>query len=423
MKIKVIDTQQELTELKEISKNNRFLLLPIFDDVSHPILQSPILVLAKPLTIDELYVIGIDHHECLKTSFDFSIFNKPFVYNKKYFNLEGSLDIDSCYYINKDEYTINLFKSQENWKIYPIYKLVDKIKDDIKSLSEYCLNFKDEDRKDYRFLNEITIPSLVNIEKNGMKVDEELFKNNFNSAEVNIKDGFIYTQYNYLTTTGRPSNRYGGVNYSALNKTDESRKCFISRFEGGNLIMMDYDSYHMRLIANLLKYELPDESIHTHFAKQYFNTDDITEELYNESKKISFRLLYGGIIDEYKDVEFFKGVQSLTNSLWDIQQREGCIRSVVSQIPIVADNKLKLFNYTIQNYETEQNMLVLRKILKETKSYKSIPILYTYDSILFDVHPDEQDEYINVSKNIMQLDGEFPVKVSVGKNYHEIEKI
>lgn len=421
MKITVIDTQNELTQIQEIAKTERFLLFPVFNDNEHPILANPVLVLAKPLKLDELYIIGISHHECLNIPFDFSIFDKPYIYGKKYFDLQNSLDIDSVYYVSNKEYTINLFESQADWQIYPIYKMVDELKDILNEFSQECLAF-DETGRAFRFLNEITIPSLAAIERNGLKVDNELFTKSFELPNL-IKDSFVYTQYNYLTTTGRPSSRYGGVNYSALNKANESRKCFTSRFENGNLFMLDYDSYHLRLIAKLINYNLPEGSVHEHLAKQYFNTDVITQELYDESKKISFRLLYGGVDEKYKGVKFFADIQLLIDRLWGTHQKLGFAPTIISNIHMQADSKTKLFNYIIQNYETEQNMLVLKKIFKETTDYKSVPILYTYDSILFDVKEEETENYLNIVKTIMELNGDFPVKVASGKNYNDLVKI
>ena len=53
-------------------------------------------------------------------------------------------------------------------------------------------------------------------------------------------------------------------------------------------------------------------------------------------------------------------------------------------------NKNKLFNYVLQALETERNILILDKLSKIDLNQKSIPILYTYDSILFDVQEDEE---------------------------------
>ena len=63
------------------------------------------------------------------------------------------------------------------------------------------------------------------------------------------QDGMEYTQYNMFTTTSRPSNTFGGINYAALPKDGDVRKRFISRFDGGKLYQLDFDGYHIRLIA------------------------------------------------------------------------------------------------------------------------------------------------------------------------------
>ena len=418
MKTIIVETSQELLSLQELAKTERFLLFPLFSEESHPLLSTPIVVFAKPLNMDELYVISISHSECMNIPFDFSIFKKSFVYNKKYFDISECVDIESMYYVQNKECVTDLYKYHENWQIYPIYKIVDKISGMITQFSTDCLKFTGEQETPFRFINEVTLPSLVAIEKNGLRVDDK-----FECKEL-IHDGYVYSQYNHLTTTGRPSNRYGGVNYNALNTTDGSRTPFISRFgDNGKLVMLDYDGYHVRLIAKLMDYQLPSESVHIFFARQYFNTDEITHEMYDESKKITFRMLYGGLLEEYKHVKFFSQIPFLINELWTQYKNNGVMPSVISKIPIYADSKTKLFNYIIQNYETEQNMLVLRKIIKETSSYKSVPVLYTYDSILFDTVESEVENYVREVRRIMEIDGQFPTKLYYGKNYNEMVKV
>lgn len=416
MKITLIENDVERSRIIEFAKTSKFLLFPLFNDNIHPIKAEPILILAKPLGVDELFVIGISHSELINQYFPFDIFKNAFIYNKKYWTLKNSIDIDTLYYTQNKEYTINLFKSQHDWITYPIYKIVDGLIETIQEFNDICSGITDITPA-IRFINDITIPSLAQVESHGIRVD-----GNFAQKEL-IYDGYVYSQYNHLTMTGRPSNRYGGVNYSALNKSDGSRKPFISRFEDGQLFLLDYDSYHLRLIAKLINYELPKDSVHTHFAKQYFQTEDITPEMYDESKKISFQMLYGGLQKQYEHVAFFRAVQVLIDEMWDSHKQNGFIPSIVSGIHITADNKMKLFNYLIQNYETEQNMMVLRKIFLDTFRFKSVPILYTYDSIIFDVKGGETEEYLHAVKTIMELNGKFPVKTSYGKNYDEMIKL
>jgi hypothetical protein len=52
----------------------------------------------------------------------------------------------------------------------------------------------------------------------------------------------------------------------------------------------------------------------------------------------------------------------------------------------------------------------------------SRPILYTYDALLFDVHPIERGEIIRIVKDVMETGG-FPVRLYEGKNYNQLEVI
>jgi hypothetical protein len=65
-------------------------------------------------------------------------------------------------------------------------------------------------------------------------------------------------------------------------------------------------------------------------------------------------------------------------------------------------------------------------VLGELTTYltgkKTIPVLYTYDSILFDAHRDDKMNVIKRIKTIMEQ-GKFPVKVYVGKNYGDMKQI
>ncbi|MEG7727163.1 hypothetical protein U2063_15360, partial [Listeria monocytogenes] len=62
----------------------------------------------------------------------------------------------------------------------------------------------------------------------------------------------VYTHYNINTATGRPSNAYGGINFGAMNKSDDSRSFIIP--ENDFLVEFDYHSYHPKMLANLVEY-------------------------------------------------------------------------------------------------------------------------------------------------------------------------
>ena len=86
-------------------------------------------------------------------------------------------------------------------------------------------------------------------------------------------------------------------------------------------------------------------------------------------------------------------------------------------------NRNKLFNYTIQNLETEYNSRMLTNLIPFMKGYKSKLILYSYDSFLFDYCIDDGIEFLKEAKTIIENDGLFPTKVSKGLNYNEMKDI
>ena len=229
--------------------------------------------------------------------------------------------------------------------------------------------------------------------------------------------GYEYTHYNPLTTTSRPSNTFKGTNYAALKKDDGVRSRFISRFENGKLYQLDFDGYHIRLIAKLIGVDIPlDKKAHEWLANQYGK--DLSE-----AKAITFRQLYGGVEDEYYHIPFFKKTSDYINSMWLDFLRNREVVTPILQRKIKFDenlNKNKLFNYVLQALETERNILIIDKLSKINLKQKSVPILYTYDSILFDVDENE-DNYIREVKRIMEKDG-FPTQLEVGNNYDNMVK-
>ena len=149
------------------------------------------------------------------------------------------------------------------------------------------------------------------LEGAGVKVVEENFIDSFAFHPEYIRKGFVFTQYNPYTITGRPSNRHLGVNWGAMNKSDGSRDNVVSRFPNGSLIQFDYESYHIRLIGRMVGYDFPKgETAHQHLAKWYGTSD------YTEAKGLTFRYLYGGLDDVAREIPFFKKVDEYIQSLY-----------------------------------------------------------------------------------------------------------
>ena len=153
---------------------------------------------------------------------------------------------------NAHEYFYRKYYGNSNINcVIPIMKHLEwcrKIVDILKTAGVIGLK---ETESVYNIYNENVLENLQKIESNGLQTT----------------DGMVYSEYNPYTATGRPSNRFGGLNFAALNKKDGSRKKFVSRYgKEGMLVEMDYDAYHLRLIGEVVDYQFPKGSVHNHIA-------------------------------------------------------------------------------------------------------------------------------------------------------------
>lgn len=280
---------------------------------------------------------------------------------------------------------------------------------------------------DWSLINQSNLPlysdfiyNLQCIEKSGLKVDQDLFREHF--ERYPYKGDFTYTKYNPYTATGRPSNAYNNINYAALPKEDSTRNTFISRFDQGKLLEVDFKSYHIHLIANLIQYKFEHEDIHTYFGKFYFGTENLTEAQYEESKTRTFKSLYSS---NRPDHPFFNEIRALTEILYEEYKNTGCLLTPIFNRKITSisePNINKVFNYFIQCYETERNASVIQKILTLLEQQESKIILYTYDSILIDFNLLDGRSLLNELLSILTQDS-YPFTLKVGDNYGSMKTI
>lgn len=298
--------------------------------------------------------------------------------------------------------TINQFHSwyQDRQNINDIIPIMKWI--------EYCREVKDrwiiqfnQFKIDDAFLEyDRMIDGLTEIERNGIGQNE-------------------YSDYSIFSLTGRPSNHFNGINYSALNKSDGSRKRFISRFSDGFLIEIDLSGFHLYLLHLILNIPFP-ENIYEVLGKIYFKKNELSNEELTESKTITFRQIYGGIDREYQSIEPFKSIHNLERQVF-IDYKLNNLKTFLFDRKVNLENlpglnQSKIFNYLLQNLETEFNSNLIRKLNDFLKVKHSKLILYNYDSFLIDYSSSDQ-----CLKSILDIFEDIPFKVKAGKNYHQMK--
>jgi hypothetical protein len=453
-----IESQQDYNLLSENLRNEDVFLYAVScSTTKHPVVDEASVLFMYTIKSKKNFIIVFDHSDSVsdinrQDVYDLinSLSNQRYVVDKKSFcqvcNICDTIDINILSYATKFEYlefdNIDTTAHRFYNILFPNCNVINKIISIAKhfekfmKICESALDLLNENAYDIQFdsflkLNKDIVDTLCSIEKSGLCVDTEKFKNVFGDNQMcNIHDGMVYSQYNIFTSTGRPSNRYGGINFAALNKQDDTRECFVSRFkEHGKLIDMDFSAFHPRLITNLINYNLSiDTNIYEYLARFYFNKENVTDKNISQSKQITFRQLYGGIESKYLKIPFFEKTQKFIDQKWEFFQKNGYVETPVYNRMITEKNlgseinTNKVFNYILQSFEVETAMKKAAEILYLLRNYQSVLCLYTYDSLLFDFHKDDTKELLIKIRNIMQ-EGGYPVKIKAGDNYKHMKEI
>jgi len=305
-------------------------------------------------------------------------------------------------------------------KFYNVKKLNEIIP--LSKHNEYCSDVYKGMARAYtgendEYMNDV-IKAFTSIEKNGIKVSDDICDIFDIRVKKHISNGKLYSNYNLWTTTGRPSNSFGSVNFAAL--PPEKRKGFVA--ENDYLVEFDFDAYHLRLIADLVGYHtFGTESVHEHLSKWY-------ECSYEESKQKTFRLLYGGIDKQTREkVPFFDLTHKYINKKWNEINTHNLVFTDIYRRKLLFENyddlnRNKVFNYLIQSLETESNIKKILLIQDYLLEKKTKLVLYGYDSFLFDFSQQDGVETLKDIKSILEENKHY-TKSKMGLNYGEMKDI
>ncbi len=299
----------------------------------------------------------------------------------------------------------NFYDQDDFTYYYPLDKMIEQLCEDVphyKDMTDFNKLGKFHDE----FIN-----AFGELESNGIGVNTDFTKIFGDHMLKYIHKKKIYQNYNFFTTTSRPSNSIHNLNFAAL--TQEQRRAFSPLNDV--FVEFDFESYHPRLIAKLTDYDFGDKSVYGKLAVDL----GVTER---EAKALTFQNLYGGVRkDIAKMSKFFRGVEDLVKVLYDEYMTRNGILTHIYKRPMkranLGDlNAQKLFNYYIQAYETERNVTILNKLHTYLYERKTNIVHYNYDSFLFDYSKEDGRDTIDDIKKILQKD-DFIIHGKVGKTY------
>lgn len=426
----LIETKDQLNRFFKTEGNECYLQFITNNDNIHPKLQSLCALYIYSFSKEKGFIINLNHPEAFELELPLQYLNsytnifvkektKALIYipNLKY------TDIQSIYYLLKNEPLQPLPKTGAHMfyerkygannvnKIIPLAKHYEAVEEEFNAIYPYIINYNSEESN--KWYNEIFTPTLSKMASEGFKINDK-FQKYFNINErFNIHEDKIYGWYNFCTTTGRPTNNFNGINFSALKHNTGER----DSFEANNdlLIEIDFEGYHPRIIAYLSGCKLnKNESIHTQMAKMYFETEEIDEEMYKKSKEITFQQMYGGISKKYLKYEYFAKAQQFIDALWEEFNQQGYVKTTISKRKLLKENyknmtPQKLFNYYIQAFETEYNITLLSRVFTLLKNKQTKMVLYVYDSMLFDFAKEDGKDTFQSIFNLISSD--FPVNL------------
>lgn len=449
--MKIVESNEEWKIACSKLADKEVLVVPIFSDhKTHPVVNK--VCVFGFFTDTDSFLVAFNHNEAINLDinilYDLNRCNKIWTPDKKRFlhiiSLDNVYDVRSLEYLETGNVTV------DETFLTPMHKFMYDTLDRYQNLNKavaimqhmsYLVsvnayfrpiieNYKHYvDEPEYKFLNDIAIPCLWNIERNGLMVDiEKLIQHYGIRVKRYVDNSRVYSEYNLYTSTGRTSNKFGNINFAALNKKDGTREIFKSRFARGLMVMMDFESFHLRLIADIIGYEFPsDKPIHEYLGQQYFGKESLTEEEYEIAKQTTFALLYGE--SRSGDVpEFFNKVYQYIDMLNVLSNKNGYILSPYFKRKIYTNRiedptPTKLFNYIIQLAETERNLKVMLDMMSLFNGQRSVPVLYTYDSILLDYDISDGTNLIHNILHVLTENGKFPMRVYYGTTYNNMKRL
>ena len=413
----LIENKGQLEEFCYKGFKEAFVEIIPYSPFIHPIQNSICAIYIRPIRDVKGYLLPIFHTEVEENLFEDKVFkfikglDKIYCRDKKeflhYFPLKQLIDItlSSPTYIqptSAHEFIYRKYSSRPDVNILvPIvkhYQYCESIFEELEHLIDEPVN---------EFYNHKVSWMLYGIEQAGLTVDTALYEQYFEQST----EGVVYTQYNFKTLTTRPSNTFNKINYAALSKENGCRKAFIAR--NSSLVELDISAYHPTLLAKLVDYDFGNEDIYSHFAEVYGMDRQ-------NAKILTLQQLYGGILPQYEELEFFKKVKVYVEDLWKVFNNSGQVIVPISGYCFKKDklenmNPQKLLSYFIQNLETAYNVNILWEVFKILKNKKTKLVLYTFDSFLLDWSDDEREVLIDV-QNIFKKH-KLNIKVTHGTSY------
>jgi hypothetical protein len=423
----IIETKEQLSKLHEHCTDNCFIQIISGNDNYHPKLTNISSIYYRCLN-SKGYIFPINHSETFNLDIEDVLeflkkHNIIYVIDKKFHDyfLPSTLTVSDIQFksLNKTNkiikpseydtpahthfYREHYFRNNIN-NIIPVVKHLEKWEKVFEHIKPYL------DGKINTWFDNTYTEVFRTIEQQGLKISLNKFNHHFEPQfeDYSINKHKIYTSYNLYNLTTRPSNTFNNINFAALPKENGARNAFIPTND--YFIEYDFTAYHPSLIGNLFDYRFSTDP--------YSDLARLLNTSKEEAKEITFKNLYGGVKEEYRETEYFRQVNGLIRKFWNVYQQENKIKLATGRILHKHDDlsPTKIFNYYVQSLETKSNVELVTKVLDYLEQKKTKIVLYTYDSILVDFSKEDGIETVTMIKQLLESTG-YTVKMRKGTDY------
>ena len=281
------------------------------------------------------------------------------------------------------------------------------------------------------------------------------------------EDNILHASFNQcVTATGRLSSSHPNFQNQPKSGKFPVRKCIVSRFPGGSILEADYSGLEFRVAGELSgDQQIIDDikngkDIHTQTAMiiHKIPKEEVTKDIRSGVKFHSFAPLYGSVgggqrdhIKKYYE-EFFNIYSGVKK--WHDELVKEVIATKIIRIPSGREftwkspkrlgngrvsNHTQVVNYPVQSLATADYVplacIRAYKLFKKLK-LKSKLILTVHDSIVVDVHPEEEEKVKKViSFSMLHIADDMKkrwnytptvpldIEIQIGKNWMEMDEI
>ena len=249
------------------------------------------------------------------------------------------------------------------------------------------------------------------------------------------QDGKLHVRLlQHRTATGRFSGADPNMQNMPRGGTFPVKKVFVSRFEGGKILEADFAQLEFRAAAYLSQDEVAIEEVSTGFDVHSYTAEVITNAgqptSRQDAKAHTFAPLYGatGFGRTKAEAEYYthfsekyKGVASWhsrlakeavnTRKITTPSGREFAFPDVVRKHTGRVSHFTQIKNYPVQSFATADIVpIALLHIDGLLKGMQSCIVNTVHDSIVIDVHPDEERKVLEV---IQQTNKDLPNLITI----------